>query len=153
MRSFVGIWRDAPPILERLSLVRRDVVVVTLSAAMIAAALLYLIFRSAQGRLTRQTAALVESTRRDPLTGMLNHGALVEHLAEEIERARALGLPLGVALVDIDNVRLLNDNHCHAAGDAALLPVIVLLRMSLPDRVLFDRYVPYEFLLGAPPDY
>ena len=49
--------------------VRRDVVVVTLSAAIIAALLLFLIFRSAQGRLTRQTAALVEATRRDPLTG------------------------------------------------------------------------------------
>jgi diguanylate cyclase (GGDEF)-like protein len=152
VRAVVGIWRDATPVLERLSLVRRDVVVVTLSAAMIAAALLYLIFRSAQGRLTRQTAALVESTRRDPLTGMLNHGALVEHLAEEIERARASGLPLGVALVDIDNFRLLNDNHGHAAGDAALLAVVGLLRKSLPDRVVMGRYGPDEFLLVAPPD-
>jgi len=152
VRAVVGIWRDATPVLERLSLVRRDVVVVTLSAAMIAAALLYLIFRSAQGRLTRQTAALVESTRRDPLTGMLNHGALVEHLAEEIERARASGLPLGVALVDIDNFRLLNDNHGHAAGDTALLAVVELLRKSLPDRVLMGRYGPDEFLLVAPPD-
>ena len=152
VRAVVGIWRDAAPVLERLSLVRRDVVVVTLSAALVAAALLFLIFRSAQGRLTRQTAALVESTRRDPLTGMLNHGALVEHLADEIERARSSGLPLGVALVDIDNFRLLNDNHGHAAGDAALLVVVGLLRKSLPERVLMGRYGPDEFLLVAPPD-
>jgi len=152
VRAVVGIWRDAAPVLERLSLVRRDVVVVTLSAALVAAALLFLIFRSAQGRLTRQTAALVESTRRDPLTGMLNHGALVEHLADEIERARSSGLPLGVALVDIDNFRLLNDNHGHAAGDAALLAVVGLLRKSLPERVLMGRYGPDEFLLVAPPD-
>ncbi len=148
----VGIWRDATPVLERLGLVRRDVVVVTLSAALVAAALLFLIFRSAQGRLTRQTAALVESTRRDPLTGLLNHGALVEHLADEIERARSSGLPLGVALVDIDNFRLLNDNHGHAAGDAALLAVVGLLAKSLPERVLMGRYGPDEFLLVAPPD-
>jgi len=152
VRAVVGIWRDATPVLERLSLVRRDVVVVTLSAALVAAALLFLIFRSAQGRLTRQTAALVESTRRDPLTGLLNHGALVEHLANEIERARSSGLPLGVALVDIDNFRLLNDNHGHAAGDAALLAVVGLLRKSLPERVLMGRYGPDEFLLVAPPD-
>ncbi|MDQ1714344.1 MAG: hypothetical protein QOC60_289, partial [Frankiaceae bacterium] len=135
-----------------LSDVRRDVVLVTLSAALIAAALLFLIFRSAQGRLTRQTAELVESIRRDPLTGALNHGALVGHLADEIERARVSGLPLGVALVDIDNFRLLNDNHGHAAGDSALLAVLEVLRESLPDRVVMGRYGPDEFLLVASPD-
>jgi diguanylate cyclase (GGDEF)-like protein len=152
VRAVVGIWRDATPVLDRLGLVRRDVVVVTLSAALVAAALLFLIFRSAQARLTRQTAALVESTRRDPLSGLLNHGALVAHLVDEIEAARSSGLPLGVALVDIDNFRLLNDNHGHAAGDAALLAVVDLLRKSLPDRVLMGRYGPDEFLLVAPPD-
>jgi len=152
VRAVVGIWRYALPVLQRLSDVRRDVVLVTLSAALIAAALLFLIFRSAQGRLTRQTAALVDSIRRDPLTGALNHGALVSHLAEEIERSRASGLPLGVALVDIDNFRLLNDNHGHAAGDAALLAVVGLLRDCLPDRVVMGRYGPDEFLLVAPPE-
>ncbi len=87
----VGIWRDAVPILDRLALVRRDVVLVTLSAALIAAALLFLIFRAAQRRLTRQTAELIESTRRDPLTGTLNHGAVVGLLAMETEAARAAG--------------------------------------------------------------
>jgi diguanylate cyclase (GGDEF)-like protein len=152
VRAVVGVWRDAAPVLQRLSDVRRDVVVVTLSAGLIAAALLFLIFRAAQGRLTRQTAALVESTRRDPLTGALNHGALVAHLAEEIEHARSTGLPIGVALLDIDNFRLLNDNHGHAAGDAALLAVGQLLRSHLPERVVMGRYGPDEFLLVAPPD-
>jgi len=152
VRAVVGIWRDAEPVLVRLDTVRRDVVLVTLSAGLIAAALLFLIFRSAQGRLTRQTAALIESIQRDPLTGALNHGALVAHLADEIERARVSGLPLGVALVDIDNFRLLNDNHGHAAGDAALLAVVELLRESLPERVVMGRYGPDEFLLVASPE-
>ena len=152
VRAVVGIWRDAEPVLVRLDAVRRDVVLVTLSAGLIAAALLFLIFRSAQGRLTRQTAALIESIRRDPLTGALNHGALVAHMADEIEHARVSGLLLGVALVDIDNFRLLNDNHGHAAGDAALLAVVAQLRHSLPERVVMGRYGPDEFLLVASPD-
>ena len=152
VRAIVGIWRDAGPVLQRLSDVRRDVVLVTLSAGLIAAALLFLVFRAAQGRITRQTAALVEATRRDPLTGTLNHGALVGLLAGEIESARASGLPLGVALVDIDNFRLLNDNHGHAAGDSALMAVVGLLQSSVPDRVVLGRYGPDEFLLIAPPD-
>ncbi len=149
VHAIVGIWRDAIPVLGLLDRVRRDVVAVTLTAAIIAAIVLYLIFRSAQGRLTRQTAALVESTRRDPLTDTLNHGALVSHLALEIERARASGAPLGVALIDIDNFRLLNDNHGHRAGDQALLAVVGELR-NLPESIVMGRYGPDEFLLVAP---
>src|SRR5437773_2223427 len=150
VRAVVGIWRDAVPVLERLDRVRRDIVVVTLSAGIVASLLLYLIFRSAQARLTRQTAALVESTRRDPLTNTLNHGALVAHLALEIERAREAGTPLGVALVDIDTFRLLNDNHGHRAGDQALLALAAELARLLPDSVTMGRYGPDEFLVVAP---
>ena len=64
----VGIWRDAAPVLARLDESAGTSSLVTLSAAIIAAMLLFLIFRSAQGRLTRQTAALVDATRRDALT-------------------------------------------------------------------------------------
>ncbi len=150
VRAIVGIWRDAVPVLERLDRVRREVVAVTLTAAIIAAILLYLIFRSAQGRLTRQTAALIESTRRDPLTETLNHGALVAHLAAEMEGARSAGMPLGLALIDIDNFRLLNDNHGHRAGDEALLAVVAELRRHLPATIVMGRYGPDEFLLVAP---
>jgi diguanylate cyclase (GGDEF)-like protein len=149
VRAVIGIWRDAVPLLQRLDGVRRDAVTVTVSAGIVASLLLYLIFRAAQGRLTRQTAALVEATRRDPLTGALNHGALVAHLAAEVEAARAAGLPLGVALVDIDNFRLLNDNHGHRAGDEALVAVTNELRRQLDGSIVMGRYGPDEFLLVA----
>ena len=148
----VGVWRDAGPILARIAQVRGDVVLITLSAALIAAGLLYLVFRAAQARLSRQTTALVESVRRDPLTNTLNHGALVGHLAVEIEKARTAGLSLGVALLDVDNFRLLNDNHGHEAGDEALLALVDLLARELPKSVVRGRYGPDEFLLVAPPD-
>jgi len=150
VRAVIGIWRDAVPILGRLDDVRRDVVAVTLTAGIVVSILLFLIFRAAQGRLTRQTAALIEAGRRDPLTGSLNHGALVAHLATEVERAREAGAPLGVALVDIDNFRLLNDNHGHRAGDEALLAVAAELRRQVPESIVMGRYGPDEFLLVAP---
>jgi diguanylate cyclase (GGDEF)-like protein len=149
VRAVIGIWRDGVPILQRLDQIRRDVVAVTLNAGLVAAILLYLIFRAAQGRLTRQTAALVEATERDPLTGSWNHGALVARLAAEIEAARGSCLPLGVALVDIDNFRLLNDNHGHRAGDQALLAVAAELGRQLPPSIEMGRYGPDEFLLIA----
>ena len=149
VRAVVSIWRDAGPILERLAGVRHDVVVLTLSAGLIAAAVLFLIFRSAQRRLLRQQAALIESTRRDPLTGTLTHGALVGLLSQELERARAVGVPLGVALIDVDNFRLLNDNHGHRAGDDVLISLVELMKRHVPETVLVGRYGPDEFLLVA----
>jgi len=147
VRAVVGIWRDAAPILQKLDTVRRDVVLLTLSAGLIAAAVLYLIFRSAQRRLSRQTEQLVESTRRDPLTGLLNHGALIGILAERIETAKATGQGLEIALIDIDNFRLLNEHQGHQAGDAALQAVAGVLDGAIGAPFAAGRSGPDEFLV------
>jgi diguanylate cyclase (GGDEF)-like protein/putative nucleotidyltransferase with HDIG domain len=152
VKAIVGVWRDATPLLDALASVRRDVVAITLTAGVVAAILLFLVFRAAQGRLTRQAAALVDATRHDPLSGLLNHGALVDLLTRRVEGARTLEEPLGIALLDIDNFRLLNDNHGHEAGDEALLTVVELIRRSADPTITFGRYGPDEFLLIAPAD-
>jgi diguanylate cyclase (GGDEF)-like protein len=148
--AVVGIWRDAAPILGQLDEVRRQVVLVTLSAAVLAAILLFLVFRAAQGRISRGAALLLEAGRRDPLTGTLNHGSLVEALSDTMEAAGAMGRSVGVALLDIDNFRLLNDTHGHAAGDRAILEIADVLRIELPAQAVFGRYGPDEFLVIAP---
>jgi diguanylate cyclase (GGDEF)-like protein len=150
--GFVGLWRDGVPILARLDEVRRDVLVVTLSAALAAAFLLFLIFRSAQARLTRQTLELVESTRRDPLTGTLNHGALVGLLAVRLDAARETESPVGVALVDVDNFTLLNDHHGDHVGDDVLQTVLDTLEAVAPVGATIGRYGPDEFLIIAGDD-
>jgi diguanylate cyclase (GGDEF)-like protein len=150
VRAVVGVWRDAAPIVATLETVRRNLVLVTVSAGLIAAVVLYLVFRSAQGRITRQTAALVDAFDRDPLTGTLNHGALVNLVATSVERARREQAALGVALIDIVNFRKLNETYGHDAADQALLTVTDLLRRSLPADVAFGRYGPDELLVVAP---
>jgi diguanylate cyclase (GGDEF)-like protein len=148
--AIVGIWRDEAPILGRVDSARTDVVVATLSAALIAALVLFLVFRSSQGRINRQTEQLIEAARRDPLTNALNHGTLVGLLAEMIEDARAAGSTIGVAILDIDEFRLLNDTHGHAAGDQTLLLVVDKLAGVLPTDAQFGRYGPDEFLVMVP---
>lgn len=150
VQAVIGVWRDAVPILQKLDSVRRDIVAATLSAALVAALVLSLVFRSAQGRITRQAQALVEATRRDPLTGLLNHGSLVSALAVSVEQARTDEVAIGVALVDIDGFRLLNETYGHAAGDRALATVVQQLTDSVPPEITFGRYGPDEFLLIAP---
>jgi len=148
-RLVVSLWRDAAPMLARLDDLRRDVVLVTLTAAIVAGGVLFAVFRSAQRRISRQTEALVSANRLDALTGTLNHGAIVAHLAREVEQALTVPAPLEVALLDIDNFRSLNDTHDHRAGDDVLLLVADTIREHLPDGVTLGRYGPDEFLLVA----
>ena len=147
VQAVVAVWRDARPVLQAMDDVRREVVIVTLTGAMIAAVFLFLVFRGAQTRISRQTVELVEATRRDPATGLLNHGALLTSLAGRIETARENQEPIAVALLDIDGFRLLNDTHGHAAGDAALTTVARLLGRLFDDNVVRGRYGPDEFLV------
>ncbi len=149
VRAVVGVWRDAVPIMAQLDEVRQTIVIITLVAGLVAAFVLYLVFRSAQSRIGRQTDALLDATQRDTLTGSLNHGALVEILGAAVEQARVEDTQIGLALVDIDNFRLLNENYGHEAGDQALLVIVELLRVALPAGVAFGRSGPDELLIVA----
>jgi diguanylate cyclase (GGDEF)-like protein/putative nucleotidyltransferase with HDIG domain len=145
--ALVAIWRDAEPIMSRVDLARRDIAIVTLAAALLLALLLFLLFRGAQRRLSRQQAQLLEAEHRDPLTELLNHGALVAELTERLERSRARDTSVAIALLDIDNFRLLNETHGHEAGDLVLLRVAGHLQEHLAADDVLGRYGPDEFLL------
>ena len=144
--AVVAMWRDAAALLASVDSSRRDIMVVTLVAGLLLAVVLFLIFRSAQARLGRQAQQLIDTAHHDSLTGMLNHGAIVALLAEEVEAARGSGGRIGVALVDIDNFRLFNDIHGHDAADEVLLKVAELVALEADERHV-ARYGPDEFLL------
>jgi len=143
--AVMAMWRDADPLLASVNQVQRDVVVVVLGAATVLAVMLLLVFRAAQLRINRQQAQLLEATRRDPLTGLLNHGAVVTQLADLVEVVRRGEGSVGVALLDVDNFTLLNDAHGHLSGDAVLRGVADLLDDD--ESVFASRYGPDEFLL------
>ncbi|HMM48783.1 MAG TPA: sensor domain-containing diguanylate cyclase [Miltoncostaeaceae bacterium] len=63
---------------------------------------------------------LVEQSTRDPLTGLANHRAFFDRLANELERSRRRNRPLSLVMVDIDHFKRVNDRFGHLAGDAVL---------------------------------
>jgi diguanylate cyclase (GGDEF)-like protein len=60
----------------------------------------------------------------DELTHALNRAALAPRLAELSHQAAHTGKPVAVILGDIDHFKLVNDEHGHVHGDAALREVV-----------------------------
>ncbi|MET0003723.1 MAG: diguanylate cyclase [Candidatus Thiodiazotropha sp.] len=63
----------------------------------------------------------------DGLTGIPNRRAFDEFLDKEWKRCRRLKKPICLAILDIDNFKLINNNHGHQFGDECLIKVGELL--------------------------
>lgn len=86
----------------------------------------------------------------DPLTGLLNRLAIMEHARAELARNHRSGAPLSIALVDLDYFKLINDRYGHLIGDAALKHVARLMRKAVRPYDWIGRWGGEEFLLLLP---
>lgn len=116
--------------------------------------------RDSEGRVThylaiqRDVTAEVRLLRRlrdraeiDSLTELLNRDAGERELVEQMARARESGEPLSVVLFDVDHFKRINDEHGHAAGDAALEKIGRLINRRLNRQDVGMRWGGEEFLL------
>lgn len=70
--------------------------------------------------LKRKTDILASQALSDPLTGIGNRRFFEQQLDIEWRRAARQGVPVGLALIDLDHFKLINDRHGHAMGDVCL---------------------------------
>lgn len=63
---------------------------------------------------------LEDQAVRDPLTGLGNRRRWMSALRVEASRARRMGRPLVVVIVDLDGLKQVNDEYGHARGDELL---------------------------------
>ncbi|MES1204400.1 MAG: GGDEF domain-containing protein [Pseudomonadota bacterium] len=105
-------------------------------------------------RLRREVMAgsgLWQIAHQDPLTGLWNRRYADERLTEELSRARReTDHRFSLVLVDVDNMKRINDERGHASGDDALKWVARFLKQGLRGHDLCCRLGGDEFLLILP---
>jgi diguanylate cyclase (GGDEF)-like protein len=100
--------------------------------------------------LGRQTDRLQQLSTTDALTGIYNRRALTAYLEHECLRSRRYGSPLSVLLVDVDQLKRVNDLLGHAAGDQAIRSFAAAITRTLRATDIGGRWGGDEFLIIAP---
>ena len=101
-------------------------------------------------RLVRSQIALRELAQTDPLTGLANLRAFRARLDDEVKRARRYRTPLTCVMADLDQLKPINDELGHAAGDRAIAQVAAVIREELRETDFGARYGGDEFIVLLP---
>ena len=93
---------------------------------------------------------LVNDSRLDGKTGLLNAATWQREAQVEITRAIRTHTPLAVAIADIDHFKLVNDTYGHLAGDEVLTGVARAMTALLRDYDIVGRFGGEEFVILLP---
>jgi diguanylate cyclase (GGDEF)-like protein len=98
--------------------------------------------------LVRLNEELEEMASHDPLTGLFNRRAMEERARQLFALALREGRWLGVAMIDVDHFKSVNDRYGHLAGDETLRALAALLNESFRRETdLIGRYGGEEFAI------
>lgn len=103
-----------------------------------------------QAELMAAREALREQATKDSLTRLWNRSSILEQLERELRRSEREYKPVGVALIDLDNFKSINDTYGHIAGDAVLRESARRMQASIRSYDSLGRYGGEEFLLIMP---
>ncbi len=97
------------------------------------------------------TRTLEKQANTDPLTGLLNRRTFEQTLTLHLRSTRKTGMPLSLAMIDIDHFKHINDTYGHAAGDQVLQHLSQLISECLQrDQDRAYRLGGEEFALLLP---
>jgi diguanylate cyclase (GGDEF)-like protein len=106
--------------------------------------------RRLASELQASNAQLSAEARDDALTGALSRRYFLSLLQREIDAARTRGMPLCVAIADLDHFKQINDRFGHTIGDYALEHFVGRCRTVLRATDAIGRLGGEEFAILLP---
>jgi len=98
-------------------------------------------------RFEQRRIALEQLASEDFLTGLLNRRAADDRLQQSLRLATRDGLYLGVAMLDVDQFKQINDHFGHGVGDQVLVTLSWHLKQLLRGSDWAARWGGEEFLI------
>ena len=86
----------------------------------------------------------------DSLTGLYNHGCFQERLEHELKLSDRYRHQVSLILLDLDQLKRINDTYGHVAGDTALCHVAQAMQSSVREVDVCARYGGEEFCIILP---
>ncbi len=100
--------------------------------------------------LKEKNSELKKLATTDFLTDLYNHQSFYIYLDALKKQSKKIKQPLGLALIDIDNFKDINDTYGHLVGDAILKELSLLLKSELRSSDYAARYGGEEFVVAFP---
>lgn len=95
--------------------------------------------------------ALEGASHMDTTTGLLNRIGFIEQSKDAFARARSGDALISAVLIDVDDLKNVNETHGTAAGDAVLAHVAKLIQLNIQPQVdVCARYAGAAFVLLLP---
>lgn len=89
----------------------------------------------------------LEVAQVDGLTGLLRREGFEEHVKKELSRSKRTGEPFAVCIVDLNDLKKVNDTYGHPAGDEMIKKFAKVLKKATREWDIVARTGGDEFMI------